>query len=822
MVPAVSTHAGGLAQALGVLANAAIVAASAAGEIVFFNAGAAKLLGYREGEVIGRRMASAWFLDAERNAQHCVWIAKDGHPVPVLLSVTAIPNEGGFAGLAVPADDQRFERALRGANDGVFDIDLLTGEVYRSDRWFELVGHSPEHLEPAYDAFARLLHPDDRDRVWASIQANIAGTALRHDLEFRVRSSSGEYRWFRGRGMTERDARGHPVRFSGSITDITERKGLEQRLEHALRESSEMLRTLVQAAPLAVVSVDRQGLVTSWNPAAERMFGYSEQEALGRLSPAIPPEQLDEFKRLFNTVLDGHTSLAAERTRRAKDGSPLDVSISIAPLRDSSGCISGAITVAQDITDRKRAEKALRESEERYRRFADSCPEAIWVRRDKTIIYVNPACCRLFGAPNPDAMIGRSSLDFVHPDYRAYIDGPATERLARGEAAEASGKLIRFDGEVRDIIVTATSFTLAGEPAVQAVMRDQTARLEAERKLQESERRYRRFVEITNDAMLVHKDLSIVFVNPAACRLFGAAHESQLIGMSIFDLFHPDCHDLVRARARRILEADETVPPIELPAVRLDGRAVQVEASANRYNDRGDMAIQSVLHDLTRRRRAMEEIRDMSQRLVTAQEDESRRIGRELHDGLSQQLAALAMDIGRAVADPPSGSGAALEYLRSIQKRVGRLSEETRGISHRLHPQILDDLGLSDAVESLCIEFEEREEIPVEFEAGSLPPALKSEISSCLYRVAQEGLRNISRHARASSVSVKLDSGGETVSLSIEDNGAGFDPASHPTGLGLHSLRERVRLVNGEIRFASSPGCGTGIFVRVPLPREAS
>jgi signal transduction histidine kinase len=198
-------------------------------------------------------------------------------------------------------------------------------------------------------------------------------------------------------------------------------------------------------------------------------------------------------------------------------------------------------------------------------------------------------------------------------------------------------------------------------------------------------------------------------------------------------------------------------------------------------------------------------------------------VSRELHDQICQQLASLAIDIGGLAADPPPPEDAQ-SRLKALQARVVKASEETRHIAYQLHPSVLDDLGLVASLRGLCKEFSERAtNIALEFTDVALPGSVPREVASCLYRVAQESLQNIAKHASAKHVSVALTLQKGTEVLTIADDGTGFDPEAVQGrgGLGLIGMEERARLVNGKLSIAAQPGHGTRIAIEVPLPASS-
>ena len=212
-----------------------------------------------------------------------------------------------------------------------------------------------------------------------------------------------------------------------------------------------------------------------------------------------------------------------------------------------------------------------------------------------------------------------------------------------------------------------------------------------------------------------------------------------------------------------------------------------------------------------RRRRAENAAVDLSGRLLTAHEDERRRLARELHDDLTQRLARLAIDAGRL--ERSAGADAS-----AMRQDLVRLSEDVHALSYRLHPSMLDDLGLVEALRAECDRVARHGDLRVEVEARGVPEAVPSEASLCLFRVAQEALTNAARHGRASAVTVLLSPRGQGLQLAISDNGSGFDPgrSREHASLGLASMRERVRLLRGELDIESTPGRGTTVVAWVP------
>jgi two-component system, chemotaxis family, CheB/CheR fusion protein len=245
---------------------------------------------------------------------------------------------------------------------------------------------------------------------------------------------------------------------------------------------------------------------------------------------------------------------------------------------------------------------------------------------------------------------------------------------------------------------------------------------------------------------------------------------------------------------------------------------VAARDSVQRGRLRAESSLRESRQDLSASRA---ELRVLAGRLIRAQEDERKRVARELHDDLSQRLSALQLGSAGLARLAPKGASSAAGFA-AHQEHLAEVVEEVRRLAYDLHPAILTHLGLRAALQSFCVEFSAREEIDVDFSAQKEPAALPEEIALCLYRVTQEALRNVARHAGTKSASVSLKTARGGLSLTIEDRGRGFrvHPGRPGEGLGLLSMHERVRLVDGTFQVKSRIGHGTRIEVQVPVPAK--
>jgi signal transduction histidine kinase len=286
------------------------------------------------------------------------------------------------------------------------------------------------------------------------------------------------------------------------------------------------------------------------------------------------------------------------------------------------------------------------------------------------------------------------------------------------------------------------------------------------------------------------------------------------------DIVHPDDRTSLSRAIRGALEGDGQYET-EYRVVSADSTVRWIAGRGRIEFDQNGKPrqLRAISIDITERRRGEDEARDLNGRLITAHEDERARLARALHDDVTQRLALLAIDAGRR--EKGLGDTVAGQAMRSIRHDLVQLSEDVHALSYALHPAILEDLGLMEALKAECARFGAVEGIPTSFRATDNVDEPSQALSLCLYRVAQEALRNVARHSGASSVEVELRAVGSKLELAVEDNGVGFDPTRKQArpSLGLAGMRQRLSLVGGELLIDSAPGNGTTIVAWAPLKR---
>jgi PAS domain S-box-containing protein len=445
----------------------------------------------------------------------------------------------------------------------------------------------------------------------------------------------------------------------------------------------------------------------------------------------------------------------------------------------------------------------------------------------------NPAAERMFRFPI-DQLVGAPVERLIPARYRArhrlqveaFGDGEVNAR-PMGARREVIG--LRSDGEEFPIETSISHLHLDGQRLYTAILRDVSDSRRAEAALRDSEARLRQLLALLPDAVFVNSGGRIAFVNEAASRLFGA-DESALLGRLVLELIHPDSIEQVRTRVAALHGGATMVPPVELKVLRADGAVRSVESTDTRFVDHEEVSLIVVLRDVTELRQAQTALRESHadlQRLVEAQnsvqEDERKRIARELHDDLQQTLASIAINVAAIGERLPPDAAAAVPVLAEVGQLATAAIESTRRIVNDLRPQILEDLGLVPALEVMADQFERRSgmscQLELDADAGDRVLASPA-ITTCLYRVTQESLNNVAKHARASLVRIDLTGNADgSVALRVADDGQGIDAKDRRKldSFGLLGMQERVRAVGGRLRVESQPGGGTTVEVVVPL-----
>jgi PAS domain S-box-containing protein len=477
--------------------------------------------------------------------------------------------------------------------------------------------------------------------------------------------------------------------------------------------------------------------------------------------------------------------------------------------------------------ERRRHENHLRESEEQLSLAADSAEAGLWtLELASGAVRATERARSSFGFESGDLLSVEHFEAAVHPEDLAGVRAVMERAHREGEPLLAEYRIVHpKSGAVRWIASTwRPHFARVGEvDRLMGSSIDITDRKHAEEALRRSEGR-----------MAAGADLAGLGFYEVDFRRAEMFSDERLLGLLGFDAKEPLGLTVLKRWMQGLHSADREFV-LERRDQLHDGRIERLSIEyrylhptrgelwfhhlagvSTRDSNRRAISTYGVLRDISERKRAESERRELGRRLIRANEDARSQLARELHDDLTQRLAVLAIEVG--VAEQASADPTQTHVLTSVRESLAKLSEDVHALAYQLHPSVLDELGLAEAVRAEC----ERvgRNLIVEFKADptTLPAALERDVATCLFRVAQGALSNVTRHSQATTAYVSLEAQDGGVLLVVRDDGIGFDPDAVGTGqsLGLLSMRERVRLVNGTVDIESSPGHGTVVVAWAP------
>jgi PAS domain S-box-containing protein len=636
---------------------------------------------------------------------------------------------------------ERLALAIEGANDGLWDWDIVANTVYYSPRWKAMLGYRDDEIANDFDEWTRRIHPDDRDRCLAAIQEHLNSPDSAYRLEHRVRHKDGSYRWILTRAASLRDASGRAYRIAGWHTDITERRARASQVKERERQYHDIFTSTSDG--LILNDLDT-GHVVEANPAACAMHGYIHKDFVGLHPTAfIAPEYHDAFERYMQAAREGR----AFRTHAIdvrRDGSRLHVEIHGSTI--AYGDKTYVLGVVRDISERVRYYEEL---ERRVRQRTQELTTLLDISRSvssnlelqpllRTVLDRLKTVVDYTGA----AIIARQDDDddtLALLDYRGPASGADIETLERSPTFQEvlrnflDAHEARVVGDVR-----------SDEPGAAAFRRAAGAYLDTE-------------------FAFVHSWMGLPLIA-----------KERVIGML----------NIVHAEPGYFTERHVAL------AMAVAGQAAVALENARLYEEGKDLA-------------ALEE---------------RQRLARELHDSVSQALYGITLGArtARALLDrDPARAAEPLDYALSLAEAA---LAEMRTLIFELRPESLANEGLIVALEKLATAARARHHIEVNMTLMD-EPAISLDAKQALYRIAQEALQNVVRHARATEVTLRLSQkDGDELTLDIRDNGVGFDPSgSFPGRLGLNSMRERVVRLGGVFTLESLPDQGTHLMASIPL-----
>jgi PAS domain S-box-containing protein len=605
--------------------------------------------------------------------------------------------------------------------------------------------------------------------------------------------------------------------------------------EGTLRESERRYRELVEGARNVVFRLSDQGDLGFLNRTFEAITGWPAHQWLGRpLLDIVHPDDRPRGAEALRRTLAGDAPIPFDLRVPTATGKLCVLEITLVP-EEQDGRVAGIAGTAVDVSERRllEADAARQERQLAMAQQLARLGSFEWDVRTGALVW-SDELRRIYGLAEGVRNLGYSDfLDCIHPDDRERVESVVREAVAERPSFAMEERIVRPDGAVRQLETRAEIVRDEGGSAVAVIgsCQDVTERREQEAALRRAESEYRQLVQSVQ-AIVWRADAATMqfrFVSHEAESLLRYPLAQWLEEPAFWrEHVHPDDREWVSSMRRRTA-AEGRDHEVEYRMIAADGRVLWVRDVARvRGGERRAPELFGVTIDVTERRRAEEELRrsreqlsDLSAHLEWVREEERSRIAGEIHDELGQAMTALRMDVSWLRGHlPPGAEPRLLAKLRDMEELIDDTIARARRICSELRPGVLDDLGLEAAVEWQAQEFERRTGVRCQV-ASTLPPArLDRDLSTALFRILQESLTNVARHAAARRVQVELRQEGGRIVLEVRDDGQGSPPASASgrRSLGVLGMKERARRLGGTLTFASEPGRGTVVQASIPLP----
>ncbi len=624
------------------------------------------------------------------------------------------------------------------------------------------------------------------------------------------------------------DSDGAVTGFIEIVQDVTERK----KAEKALHERKEILQTILDNIPVMIAFLDPDGKHKWVNQAWQKTLGWSLEEAQSKdvLKDFYPDPQY--YQHVVDFISKAESSWGDFKTHR-RDGTVLDTAWTNVPLSDGSN-----IGIGLDITERKKAEQALRDSEALYTSLVENLQQSIF-RKDLEgrFTFGNKRFCETVGRPL-DEIIGKTDFDFYPAQLAEKYRRDDQNIIKKGEVFDTVEEHKLSDGKRIHVQVVKTPLYDSASEVIgtQGIFWDITERKKAELALRKERNKAQTYLDVAAVIMVaIDSEGRVGLINKKGCQILGYS-EDEIIGKNWFDNFLPkNIKDKLREIFNKALSGQADEPEYyENPVLTKNGdeRLIAWHNTILR-DDKGEVvATLSSGEDITKRKKAERELIDyqaqlksLASQLTLAEESERHRIATELHSTIGQSLVILKMKLDELRAS--TSSSEISKTLGEVCALLAQTIQGARTLTFDLSSPVLYELGFDKAVaEWLRDQIENKHGIKTEFQDDGQKKPLDDDIRVFLFRDVRELLFNVVKHAQAKKVKVSISKVADKIQVSVKDDGSGFEPdkvsemAVKKGAFGLFSIRQRLELLGGRLEIDSVPGHGTKITITAPLKRE--
>ena len=598
-----------------------------------------------------------------------------------------------------------------------------------------------------------------------------------------------------------------------------------KRFEEAVKTNGALLRLFIKHTPAAIAMFDTEMRYLQVSDRFLKDYNLEGQDLIGKSHYDLFPNLPDRWKEVHRRILAGAVERCDEDPYVAPDGSAGWLQWESLPWRRANGEIGGLILFTQVITERRRAEEALRASEERFEKIFNLSPFRMGILRikDGVVLEVNDAWVRDTGFSRREIL--NQPIFTLEPLMKDGLVEKLRQVLtARKPVLDLEVRFISKDGHESIANTSAVIIDLDGEPCYLWAANDITERKHAEEALQASENRFS--VAFNSNPMLatisVLENGRFLAVNDSFITMTGYPRE-EAVGHTALELnLWPNPED--RRRVMERVKKESRVRDFEAGIRLKNGEERILLLSVEKIELDGQICLLHVANDVTDRKRAEDSLRALSGRMNHAREEEGTRIAREIHDELGGALTGLKWDlekINKTLSNAGNGSHLpdVLQRISTMTTTIETTINTVRRLASELRPGVLDDLGLVAAIEWQIEQFQMRSGLKCHWTNNTDEVQLTRERATAVFRILQEILTNVLRHANASNLYVKLSRDKQCFELEVKDDGQGITESEiiNSRSLGLLGMKERALLVGGEVKITGSPGAGTSVLVRVPL-----
>jgi len=620
---------------------------------------------------------------------------------------------------------------------------------------------------------------------------------------------------------------GKPLCMMASFIDITGRREMER----ALRESEQRFRTIIETVPVITytAALDETSSTLYVSPQVEKLLGYSQQEYASDPDlwfKLLHPEDRDRVVEEVTRARSREEPFDIEYRMIRKDGHIIWFRDAGSLIRDEEGnpiVLQGAMF---DITERKQAEEAMRQSEGRFRSLVETTSDWVWeVDSSGVYTYASPKSRELLGY-EPAELTGKTPFDLMPPEEAEKVAGLYRDIIrSRKPFARLENTNLRKDG--RPVVLETSGvplFDADGEFAgYRGIDRDITERKQSEEALRESEAKHRTLLEnLPQRAFSKDKDSVYVSCNRNFARGVGI-NPDDLPGKTDYDFFPKDLADKYRADDRKVLASGRVLEIEEEYVDRARGgekRTVHTVKAPIKDANGKSVGVLGIFWDITDRKRAEEALHSVHLQLMLARDQERRRLAGELHDSIGQGLIALRLLMQSTLANHADlASESQSRDLANAAEKCNDMVKEIRHICYGLHPPILESLGLAASLRQIAKDCLPQLRADFQCSKALEERRFEPDMEIAFFRIAQEAIHNALDHSHAKNLTIRLKASKDRLTMIVDDDGVGFDlQNTEAKGLGLSTMAERANTVGGELTIVSTKKeAGTHIKVKVPL-----